>query len=230
MYKKSNVIDRKEEIKTFINMLVNKNLVKNKDSEIKSFNVVLHGRWGDGKTTFLKQLIKLCEIEGENSLIKHENIFTIKAWDYDYLEDPLEMINEFLKDNSNRIIFKKILDALVKVVREGNGKLNRFLTFFENIENVTPNIKEVKNAKCEISKITDSNDDIYIFIDDLDRCNPNFVIKLIEITKQIFNTENIIIIYMLDWDSTNISIMNHYGLPIKVDDNEKYLSKIIDYR
>jgi predicted KAP-like P-loop ATPase len=73
------------------------------------------------------------------------------------------------------------------------------------------------------------NDSVYIFIDDLDRCNTNFVIKLIEITKHLFNIENIVIIYMLDLKIINHSIVKYYNLLEDNNANETYLSKIIDY-
>ncbi len=73
------------------------------------------------------------------------------------------------------------------------------------------------------------NNNIYIFIDDLDRCNTNFVIRLIEITKHLFNIENVVIIYMLDLKNINHSIVKYYNLLEDSDANETYLSKIIDY-
>ncbi len=85
----------------------------------------------------------------------------------------------------------------------------------------------MKNKIQENIKKTDDN--VYIFIDDLDRCNTNFVIKLFEITKHLFNIKNVVIIYMLDLNNINHSIIKYYNLLEDNNANETYLSKIIDY-
>jgi ribosomal protein L35AE/L33A len=85
----------------------------------------------------------------------------------------------------------------------------------------------LKNKIQENIKKTDDN--VYIFIDDLDRCNTNFVIKLFEITKHLFNIKNVVIIYMLDLNNINHSIIKYYNLLEDNNANETYLSKIIDY-
>lgn len=249
MEEKNTMIHRPDEIDKFINILTNKDKV---NYEIKSFNVALNGRWGDGKTTFLNQLLEHIQQNNSNGKIKYENMFTINAWDYDFLDDPSEMFYHFLEENENNgeqeknKFLSKIYNVLKKCATEYMIDKFNLLKIINNVlkteqqEVILKQQKIDKKQKQLLSVLelkkkietaaADLNDNIYIFIDDLDRCNPNFVIKLIELTKHIFDIKNITIIYMLDWDNTNTSIMNHYGLVIKDDDNEKYLSKIIDYK
>ncbi len=234
MEQNKELISRADEVKRFIKILTDKDKVSN---EIQSFNVALNGRWGDGKTTFVNQLKEQIKNNNTNPEMKYENIFTINAWDYDFLDDPSEMFYHFLEENNENQLLSKIYSVLKgcateyiiskfnllkivsKVVKSNQenaaGKQKQLLSIFELK-------KKIKSA------LIDVDDNIYIFIDDLDRCNPNFVIKLIELTKHIFDVKNITIIYMLDWENTNTSIMNHYGFKTDYDDNEKYLSKIID--
>ncbi len=105
MNKKMEIIDEKErdiEVKHFIKKMKKKQKLNH---EILSFNMIINGRWGDGKTTFLKQ-IKNHLRDTKDTEIKLDDIITISAWDYDFLNDPTEMILNILdkyKDKNNVI-------------------------------------------------------------------------------------------------------------------------------
>ncbi len=235
---KNELINRDEDILKFIDVLANKNKI---NIEVESFNVALNGRWGDGKTTFVNALQEYIKNKENKAKIAIDQVFIINAWDYDFLDDPSEMFYHFLnqeKNNGNEIL-SLIYDVLKKCASEYIVDKIPFIKKFRQVKNEQDkkNIEKQKQffnileLKKQILKAVETcEENIYIFIDDLDRCNPNFVIKLIELTKHIFNISNITVIYMLDWSNTNISIMKHYGLEIKNNDNEQYLSKIIDYK
>ena len=235
---KNELINRDEDILKFIDVLANKNKI---NIEVESFNVALNGRWGDGKTTFVNALQEYIKNKENKAKIAIDQVFIINAWDYDFLDDPSEMFYHFLnqeKNNDNEIL-SLIYDVLKKCASEYIVDKIPFIKKFRQVKNEQDkkNIEKQKQffnileLKKQILKAVETcEENIYIFIDDLDRCNPNFVIKLIELTKHIFNISNITVIYMLDWSNTNISIMKHYGLEIKNNDNEQYLSKIIDYK
>ena len=241
-------LSREVEIKKFIKIMKEKDKF-NFNKEMLSYNMVINGRWGDGKTTFLNQIKKYIK-NNPNIGIDLNNIVTISAWDYDFLDNPIEMIWDILDKNKN-----PLLDAISEIVLpflKGWSKawLKELFKNSKHYKYLNEGIKEVKNKKIQenkkrqnilyykdlkikIQKCFENNNygDVYIFIDDLDRCNPNFTIKLFEVLKHIFNIKNIVIIYMLDLESINKSIMNYYHLPISKnnDVNENYLSKIIDY-
>ena len=233
---KNQELSREIEIKQFIKKMKEKQKFNN---EMLSYNMVINGRWGDGKTTFLKQIEE--HIKNNKDLgIEYTNIIKISAWDYDFLDNPTEMILDIFDKNENKVI-KKIWDVICsfssnlsdemaeqniiwRIIKRTKDKTK------EKNESETNNILNFNDLRRKIKKAINSDDgDVYIFIDDLDRCNPNFIIKLFEVLKHLFNIENVTIIYMLDFENINECIMNYYHLPIKPDVNENYLSKIIDY-
>ena len=235
---KNELINRDEDILKFIDVLANKNKI---NIEVESFNVALNGRWGDGKTTFVNTLQEYIKNEENKAKIAIDQVFIINAWDYDFLDDPSEMFYHFLNQEKNKgnVILSLIYDVLKKCANQYIVDKIPLVKKFIHVKNEQDKKNSEKQTqffnildlKKQILKAVEtSKENIYIFIDDLDRCNPNFVIKLIELTKHIFNISNITVIYMLDWSNTNISIMKHYGLEIKNNDNEQYLSKIIDYK
>ncbi len=239
-------IDRKErdiEVKNFIKKMKSKPKLNH---EILSSNIVINGRWGDGKTTFLEQ-IKEQLTKTEDKEIKLDDIITISAWDYDFLDDPTEMILDILiKNKDQNKIIEKISDQIKNFLKGFSKEIinqNKFFKlFYEGSKKAIVDSKKNKekdstksylnfiDLKKRIQKnIEEKDGNVYIFIDDLDRCNTNFVIKLIEITKHLFNIENVVIIYMLDLKNINHSIVKYYNLLEDNDANETYLSKIIDY-
>jgi len=236
-------LSRETEIKKFIKIMKEKHKFNN---EMLSYNMVINGRWGDGKTTFLNQIKEYIKNNADAG-IDLNKIITISAWDYDYLDNPAEMILSIFNKNENEVI-KKIWGVLISFLSSLSAEMieqNSFLRIINSTWKKTKDKAKGSQEKSGISNILSFNDlkkaiqdginidygDVYIFIDDLDRCNPNFTIKLFEVLKHLFNIKNVVIIYMLDFKNVNESIMNYYHLPIPKNDNvnENYLSKIIDY-
>ncbi len=236
-------LSRETEIKKFIKIMNEKHKFNN---EMLSYNMVINGRWGDGKTTFLNQIKEYIKNNADTG-IDLNKIITISAWDYDYLDNPAEMILSIFNKNENEVI-KKIWGVLISFLSSLSDEMiqqNSFLRIINSTWKKTKDKAKWSQEKSGISNILSFNDlkkalqdginidygDVYIFIDDLDRCNPNFTIKLFEVLKHLFNIKNVVIIYMLDFKNVNESIMNYYHLPIPKNDNvnENYLSKIIDY-
>ena len=63
------------------------------------------------------------------------------------------------------------------------------------------------------------------FIDELDRCRPNFAIELLEVIKHLFYIDNFIFIISIDKDQLSYSIANIYGHNM---DTEGYLRRFFD--
>lgn len=68
---------------------------------------------------------------------------------------------------------------------------------------------------------------IFIIIDELDRCRPNFAISLLEITKHIFNIPGVVFIISTDTEQLQHSIKVIYGNNFSAS---HYLSRFFDRR
>ena len=64
-----------------------------------------------------------------------------------------------------------------------------------------------------------------IVIDELDRCKPMYVIKLLEEIKHYIKNKNIIVVLAMNLHQLSNTIKNIYGYKFDVDE---YLDKIID--
>jgi hypothetical protein len=68
---------------------------------------------------------------------------------------------------------------------------------------------------------------LIIFIDDLDRCKPDYTIKLLECIKHFFSVPGAVFVLAIDSDSLGASVRASYGDAI---DTDNYLRKFIDWR
>lgn len=92
-------------------------------------------------------------------------------------------------------------------------------------------IAEFKEILTEfVEKIQNNGEEkrtITIFVDELDRCRPNYAIELIENVKHLFNVKGINFILFLDIAQLKASIQTLYGENM---DAEGYLKRFFDYR
>ncbi|NOI65993.1 P-loop NTPase fold protein [Vibrio sp. 99-8-1] len=66
---------------------------------------------------------------------------------------------------------------------------------------------------------------IYVLVDELDRCRPNYAIEIIECVKHFFNTDNFVFVLATDTEQLQHSIRAVYGEGF---DSMSYLSRFFD--
>jgi len=204
-----------------------------------SFVLGIDSPWGTGKTTFIKMWQKKLESE------KSDKIFTIhfNAWENDFHGDVLSaLIGELDKhlnsiENSNKGDLKKVIGMIgsniIKLITKGivdlneiNEKLNetegrvlfnKYQEYNELKENIKKNLFEIKK-KLEVDKVI-------FFIDELDRCRPDYAIETLEKIKHLFGVDGYIFILSLDKEQLSHSVSTIYGNGM---DSEGYLRRFID--
>ena len=96
----------------------------------------------------------------------------------------------------------------------------------EDYESEKESIEHLKSKLKEIAKKTDLKK-IVVFIDELDRCRPNYAIEFLERVKHFFDLEGYIFVLSIDEAQLLESIKVLYGLNFEA---EKYLRRFIDYK
>ena len=92
--------------------------------------------------------------------------------------------------------------------------------------------KEEKELRTKIDELIKNYlpgiaDRAVIFIDELDRCRPEFAIKVLEQTKNLFQQENIVVVYSTDITQLAHSLQGIYGPKFE---GRKYLERFYDKR
>ncbi|MDP8202426.1 MAG: P-loop NTPase fold protein [Candidatus Tenebribacter burtonii] len=229
-----NTIPKGDTIVSFINAYTE----SLKDNKL----IALYGGWGTGKTSLIYYIRKKLE---------SDNFTTIyfETWKYEK-DDNLalslvDVIIEKVDKRHKRVIqnFKNISFSLMKnfaksisfqipgVSIDANTLLsgledditsqNDSMSFHQKLKIFKASYKEIENR---ISK--KDNKRIIIFIDDLDRCEPENILNLLTALKHFFsNGEKTIFFCGIDKDAVTKAVRYKYNDIVK---SEEYLEKIFD--
>ena len=205
--------------------------------------LAVNGKWGTGKTTFMQMWRAFLPKD------KYSTIY-FNAWETDYFSDPLIAILGELKEISlDSESFKKICSSLGSIALAASGAaLKEYLKNRWGIapEAIKDSIDSVKNvfqdsledySKQKLSLVEfkqklseyvagQSGNPVVFIIDELDRCNPHYAVRVLEIVKHFFDVPNICFILAIDKTQLECSIKGFYGN--SEIDAENYLRRFID--
>ncbi|MEZ5470360.1 MAG: P-loop NTPase fold protein [Marinicella sp.] len=241
-FEKRDEFDRRPIAVNIINLLT---------SDVNVSPMVIDGSWGCGKTEFSLKLINLFKEQHPNY-----NLVYIDAFQTDYQEDPLlsilSEIIQLLPNDETQKAFKKTATAVLKVGTKTvlKGGVNWILRqdsnsvaddWDEAIADAADNAinksidklldqqieseSSFKALTASITKITQDKPIIF-FIDELDRCKPDFAVRLLEKIKHVFDIDNVQFVLIANKEQLRSSINHCYGLNI---DSQKYLDKFLCY-
>lgn len=209
--------------------------------------LAINSPWGTGKTTFLKMWNEYLKLEGYSTAY-------FNCWENDFVEEPfIAFIEEIRRGLGSKLIdndfIKKSKDIVGILVRKlpSMGKaiiknktdidLDNLISDEEMNELISRKFEDYKKSKdsvegfrAELKKKASINFEetkkaLVIFIDEIDRCRPDFAILLLERIKHFFNTENIIFILGIDKAALSNSIRVVYGEDTEI---QGYISRFID--
>lgn len=128
-----------------------------------------------------------------------------------------EAIQEVYKDG------KEVYDS---VSDEITGKLKEHIE--KKIENHQLEKQTIVDFKKELGELANKlNRPLVFIIDELDRCRPDFAIRLIERVKHFFDIPKIVFVLVMDKTQFSKVICHNYGYDEKL--GEEYLDKFVDF-
>ncbi len=182
--------------------------------------IELAAGYGEGKTTFLERCEKEIKAheKANESEIKYLNI-----WERDFYDDPLLALLDGMLDDCQ---YKKIVDDFKEVFFAGSSVIIKAITL--GAVDVSP-LLSIKQKRIELLKkleeyFMDKKKQI-IFIDELDRCRPDFAVRTLEVIKHMFSKLNTVFVIATDDNRLHSAINSIYGSGVA---NEDYLRKFID--
>lgn len=210
----------------------------------------INAEWGAGKTYFTKRLAKTIAE-------KHPTIYIDawkEDFSDDPLLTVFSSIKEQLTGQSDKFttLINKTIENIGPLLKTATPVLiDGLIRKFTGVDSVSELTKDLSSKLLEIHsekstkietirkgigswvKFIESKDcinkelPIFIIIDELDRCRPNFAINLLEITKHIFNIPGVVFIIATDTEQLQHSIKVIYGNDFSAT---HYLSRFFDRR
>jgi hypothetical protein len=166
--------------------------------------------------------------------------FYFNAWSNDFADDPITALfanmavefdkNECLKKSKLPKALSAVIDtvlaagqipirtsgivdaisseSVIKAYQERLGIRSRINNLYEEV------LKEVANK-------------LVIFVDELDRCRPDFAVRLLEQTKNLFVSENVVFVFATDSSQLAKAVGGAYGPGF---DAQRFLERFFDER
>ena len=226
--------------KHFADLLIN--LIKTND---EIFPLAINGSWGTGKTEFCMKTVYLINQEyGETLTATYFDAFSEDSYnqplvsilaklhqtfasEYDKRELKRHAINLAL--TATEVIAENINPA-VGIFAKCTAKIaNRISTqlrekAFERKLNIENSLNELKDF---LTKLTQDKK-LVLFIDELDRCRPDYALHLLEVIKHVFDIRNLKIIFIINSKQLIEIVKHNYGN--NEEASKKYLDKFFHFQ
>jgi KAP family P-loop domain len=181
--------------------------------------VAIHAPFGMGKTWVCEQYIEYLNRESSTY-----SVAKIDAFLHDYMDEPFIPIHqaisnilgegediESLKAAGKEIlkVFTSSMIRLIPVVGDSASKVSD--TMFNTMLNTSVSLEEkIIDYKKKLETLA-KNKKIVIFINELDRCRPEYALLLLERTKHYFEIPNVLFVLMINQEHIASIIKHKYG-------------------
>ena len=244
---RTNPIGRFDDVFRFVELLSH--------MEDSCYSFALNGEWGSGKTFFVKQVKLILDAENPQSnlsemmRLKVQNLIPKQytcpdcyttvyydAWANDNHEDPLlSLIYETIRSGqsdyspererslcqaassiADLLTGKTISDALAAL--RGSCKLESV----QKEADLESLVRDFINYLIE-----EQGNRLVFFIDELDRCKPDYAIRFLERIKHYFDDERVTFVFSVSLSQLQWTVKSYYGSEFN---STRYLDKFFDMR
>lgn len=217
--------------------------------------ISIDGRWGSGKTFFVKQfeyLVNNVDLLKKNIISDDDKVFFrnlketnlvvyYNAWENDYHTNVFESIiynilDKYpnLKNQSHNFKdVRNIIGAFIRdfILHSSKGLFDiDNLNKMENFESLSKNIKTIEERIDDFNVLIDellgNKQRLILIVDELDRCKPTFAVEVLEVLKHFYSNNKITIIVSTNNLELSNTIRKYYGNGF---DGYGYLNKFYDF-
>ena len=226
-----NIVNRNIGIRYFYRIL---------QSESGFRSIAIDGKWGSGKTFFVRQtqivinalnessnmdeekrtkVISSIPFSEEEKAPNHSVAIYFDAWKYDNDAEPiLSLIYEITKQFSIEFSLtdKSVAEKAGSIAEAITGRnISGIIKAFKS-EDIFTKFKEEKSIEEEIENfitglLCERGNRLIIFIDELDRCKPSYTVQLLEQIKHYIIDERITFVFSVNLEQLQHTIRHYYG-------------------
>ena len=195
----------------------------------RGLTMVINGKYGSGKTTLLDF------IEQKNIVENKFNVIRYNSWENNLFDNPLVPILytiSKLQSGGNKIkegaktIIKNLPKVFLGTLANAHSiDLQSFCTNENIFEEYDKYIESIKKFK-EVLKNYCEKKKTILLVDELDRCLPEYQIKVLECLYHLLDIQDLIVVIALDKQQLECAIKNKFG---EHQNTYGYLAKFIQY-
>ena len=210
----------------------------------------VQGEWGSGKTSLLNQIWNRLE-ESNNEHLDDENYLQIwvNSWEHSLLCTPeeclLKIVNEIIQalleadvDKSKKDKVKEGVQSLMKgalrigsSLAAGSAGSQAVDSIFSSEANTIKELRRQLHSLVEEIKELESNpyQRVVVYVDDLDRIDPEDAVSILELLKNIFNIKDCVFVLAIDYQVVVKGLKEKFGEPTPENEWEvrSFFDKII---
>lgn len=198
-------------------------------------SIAIQGDWGTGKTSTINMLKR--RLEADKSI----KCIYFNTWQYSQfnMADDLyvSFVNALVRKCCTKLDMAKEIIGIVQ-------KMGAKLLYNTVKDNIGLNVEEffnmqgekmenVENLKTKFAKMIEAevkgneNGRIVVFIDDLDRLNPEVAVELLEVIKLFMDVEKCIFVLAIDYEVVVNGVRSKYGQNVSEVKCRSFFDKII---
>jgi len=202
-------------------------------------SIALQGDWGTGKTSFINTML--------NDFEKDEDITALyfNTWQYSQFKMSEDLYSSFIISIMNHLKKDHIFnsDSAKNVARNalhvvyGLGKQYAEKKLDVNLDDIDAIVMRECEKATKVSNMKKNFADliaesagkgrVVIFVDDLDRLNPEVAVELLEVMKLFMDVPQCVFVLAIDYEVVVKGIRNKYGADMSDDKCRSFFDKII---
>ncbi|WP_298443878.1 KAP family NTPase [uncultured Ferrimonas sp.] len=220
-------------------------------STVEISPMVIDGDWGTGKTEFCHKLINKFKAEHDNYQVVYVDAFQADHADAPLMTILAEVLKLLPEGEQRQGLIQKALPVarygLKTLLKAGAGHILR-----QDADDVADGLEEqlkdaankaidaaVETALKDHEKAKESlmalqttladiaaDSPIVLFVDELDRCRPDFAVQMLEVIKHTFDVAGVQFVFVTNATQLKAAINHSYGQGV---DAQRYLDKFLKF-
>lgn len=215
------------------------------------FVISVDGQWGSGKTTFMKMWKAYLENDGYKTIYYNawesdymedpllSLIAEIRNVDKnkeakDQMKDIVSNVSKIAwatAPSLTQAVLKKYVGIdsgdLIGAAKAAIDKTTSIITKkIDEYDEQRSSFEAFKESLSKYVEIVSKDKSLIFIVDELDRCNPHYAVKVLERIKHLFSIPKIVFVLAIDKEQLGNSICGYYGSD-RINSQE-YLRKFID--